>query len=437
MLDVAISMPVVTAPTPPAQATAPEAPGAFAQELEQASANGKAQTTRPAADPPAETTEADHADAAQAAAADLAALLASLQYLPPAIAEPQAVTPGKAKLDDALDEASNRAEINALLIAEPTTQALPAVIDPQARAQASDPLPPAPLAEAVQAARAAAGLSGAIPTAEQGALAARSGVDADSPREGSADTEKPIKNIRPMPVEPGTTSQAPATPRDALATTTAVARRQAADASISRAALPADQRLQAEPAANLAAPLPNLAASAPSAPGSLALNPSPGPMGGAAAPFQAMLNAALGSPEFAPALGTQVSMLARDGFSQARLHLHPAELGPIAVQIELNGLHAQVNMSAEHALTRQALEQALPALAGALRDAGLTLTGGGVFQQPQHAPRGPDGDARPPAGHRAEADVAADAADEAAHDVALAAALPRPRIQRGALDLYA
>ena len=41
------------------------------------------------------------------------------------------------------------------------------------------------------------------------------------------------------------------------------------------------------------------------------------------------------------------------------------------------------------AVPRAALEQGLPALAGALREAGFTLSGGGVFQQ---APDGGNGE---------------------------------------------
>jgi flagellar hook-length control protein FliK len=53
------------------------------------------------------------------------------------------------------------------------------------------------------------------------------------------------------------------------------------------------------------------------------------------------------------------------------------------VQIQIDGTNAQVLMSADHALTRQALEHSLPLLAGSLREAGLTLAGGGVFEQRQ------------------------------------------------------
>ena len=47
-----------------------------------------------------------------------------------------------------------------------------------------------------------------------------------------------------------------------------------------------------------------------------------------AAQFQGERLAAPGTTEFAPALGAQVSVLIRDGVSQARLHLNPADMGP-------------------------------------------------------------------------------------------------------------
>ena len=86
------------------------------------------------------------------------------------------------------------------------------------------------------------------------------------------------------------------------------------------------------------------------------------------------------SAEFRSALGLQVSVLARSGVQQAELHLNPAELGPVSIQIVLDGQQAQVNFGADSALTRQIIESGMPELASALRDAGLTLTGGGVSQ---------------------------------------------------------
>jgi len=71
-------------------------------------------------------------------------------------------------------------------------------------------------------------------------------------------------------------------------------------------------------------------------------------------------------------------VLARDGVQRAELHLHPADMGPVSVQITLDGAQARVDFGADIAATRHVIENGLPELASALRDAGLTLTGGGV-----------------------------------------------------------
>ena len=105
-------------------------------------------------------------------------------------------------------------------------------------------------------------------------------------------------------------------------------------------------------------------------------------------------------------------MFARDGLQQAELRINPPEMGPIGVQIEIDGRDARVNFHAGMAATR-ILERALPELAAALRSEGLTLAGGGVFdgsaaaRQPSRATRPPGargggtGDDMPsgPAGH--------------------------------------
>ena len=152
----------------------------------------------------------------------------------------------------------------------------------------------------------------------------------------------------------------------------------------------------------------------------------------ATAPFEARLSAALGGSDFAPALGQQISVLVRDGVQHARLHLNPAEMGPITVQIALDGNAAQVNLSADQPLTRQALEQAMPALAGALRDSGLTLTGGGVFEQPRDTSRD-RGDGSPGA-RTPQGDGGSGADGDGDGNAAVAAAT---RSLRGAVDLIA
>jgi len=151
------------------------------------------------------------------------------------------------------------------------------------------------------------------------------------------------------------------------------------------------------------------------------------PAARAAAPaYEAQVNAALGTPEFAPGLSAEVSVMLRDGVQEARLQLNPAEMGPITVQIQIDGNSAQVNLAAEQHDTRQALEQAMPALAGALRENGLTLTGGGVFEQPRQ-PR----DDNPPADGRGGKPGPDDGAPAAA------SAPARRFTPRGVVDLIA
>lgn len=149
---------------------------------------------------------------------------------------------------------------------------------------------------------------------------------------------------------------------------------------------------------------------------------------GTLSPAEARLALAPGHAGFAPALGATLATFVRQGIEHARLHLNPAEMGPVAVQIRLDGQAAQVLMSAAHADTRAALEQALPTLAGALREAGLTLAGGGVFEQPRDARRDDGGE-----GRTATRDgLATGAAREAG-----AAAAAAPAQRRGVVDLVA
>ena len=165
--------------------------------------------------------------------------------------------------------------------------------------------------------------------------------------------------------------------------------------------------------------------------GALAGAPHAAPPAAAAAPPSVTIGAPFGTPAFAPALAASVSLLARDGVQEARLQLHPAELGPIAVQIALDGVQARVDFTAEVAATRHAIEAGLPELASALREAGLTLAGGGVFQQArdaQHgAPQGGTDEARGSRGHTNEA-----------HDDGLAMrGVAHRRIAAGGVDEYA
>ena len=86
------------------------------------------------------------------------------------------------------------------------------------------------------------------------------------------------------------------------------------------------------------------------------------------------------SPAFPQDLGLQLSLLARNGVQHAQLHLNPADMGPVSVHIAMDGTQARIDFGADLAATRQAIEAGIPELASALRDAGFTLSGGGVSQ---------------------------------------------------------
>lgn len=153
------------------------------------------------------------------------------------------------------------------------------------------------------------------------------------------------------------------------------------------------------------------------------------PSASAAAPFEAQLSAALGSPEFAPALGVQLSILAKEGVQEARLHLNPADMGPIAVQIAVDGQHARVHFQADLAATRDALQASLPDLASAMREAGLMLAGGDVSGGGAHGGGEANG-----SGGTAAAGRDTGNANEAAPGMAAA---PRKVRTQGVVDLYA
>lgn len=134
------------------------------------------------------------------------------------------------------------------------------------------------------------------------------------------------------------------------------------------------------------------------------------------------------SPEFPQALGTQLSVLAKDGIEHAELHLNPTDMGPISVQIALDGDQAKVDFGADSAATRQIIENGLPELAAALRDAGFTLSGGGVHSQAQNS-RG--GEGRSPGGS------GGDGRGQPSADEVPAPARPISRARAGGIDLYA
>ncbi|MEL4181257.1 flagellar hook-length control protein FliK [Roseateles sp. PN1] len=160
--------------------------------------------------------------------------------------------------------------------------------------------------------------------------------------------------------------------------------------------------------------------------------------GSAASASQISLPQPLYSAAFAPEMAARLSVLASQGVQEAHLHLNPAEMGPVAVQIVVDGQQAQVSFHADNAQTREVLERGLPDLAAALRENGLTLSGGGVFQQ-QMSQQGQANQGQSQEGTSASRGVRMGNRSliNVDNGNSLSAARPMPRSTQGVLDLYA
>ncbi len=140
---------------------------------------------------------------------------------------------------------------------------------------------------------------------------------------------------------------------------------------------------------------------------------------------------------FAAELGAKLSVLTQDGVQHAELHLNPAEMGPVAVQISVDGQQAQVSFHAAHAATRSALEQSLPDLAAALSAAGFTLSGGGVFQQSQGGQTRQDGGQAGTPNAKNERMASLAGADASAANAGISNTARRGGTAQALVDLYA
>lgn len=311
--------------------------------------------------------------------------------------------------------------------ADDLTRALPAEILQRLQPQPEPAAAPAPTeAQATTtAANAAVLLAAAGATAPQG----QQGAAPDA--KASADVSK----SRPKGPELGLNASSAITlPRE-----TAGSLKPSDAAAISQAKTAADSVIDGKAAASFssamhsamgdslpAAPLaPALAAAA----GNASLNSAGQPA--STAPARLDIAAHLESPLFAPEMAARLSVLAADGLQQAELHLNPADMGPVSVQIVLDGQQAQVSFHAEHSETRAVLESSLPELAGALREQGLTLSGGGVFQQSAQQQRQQQAEAERQASRSGPDTAGAIVGSEQP------VAAVTPHRQRGVLDLYA
>lgn len=152
------------------------------------------------------------------------------------------------------------------------------------------------------------------------------------------------------------------------------------------------------------------------------------------APIRDRIPTPMDDPGFPTVLGLKISRWAQDGIDRAWLEVHPADMGPVAIQIAVDGQQARLDFGAESSAARQLIEASLPELASALQAAGMTLSGGGIFEQLSHQGRQDSSEPQGPAQPTRERPAGVDAM---AGTSATAPTLRRPRASLGLLDTYA
>ncbi|MCR9104321.1 MAG: flagellar hook-length control protein FliK [Gammaproteobacteria bacterium] len=100
------------------------------------------------------------------------------------------------------------------------------------------------------------------------------------------------------------------------------------------------------------------------------------------------LLAAPGDPAFNTELAGRVSVLLRDGLSEARLQLNPPELGRLDIKISTDGDQTRVSFLVQGAETRDVIEQAMPRLRELLEQSGLQLSRFDVADQSRSQQQG-------------------------------------------------
>ena len=157
------------------------------------------------------------------------------------------------------------------------------------------------------------------------------------------------------------------------------------------------------------------------------------------APSQAILAMPPQSPTFGPALGHQIEVWMKGGVQHAEVQLSPQDLGPIRVKIEMDGAQARVQMSADVQSTRDALQQAMPQLSQQLGQVGLSLSGGGVSDQPtfQQSQAQANGGGSGQGGRPGQGGTPGGNGGGGLEDIAAASAARQVAQRRGLLDTYA
>ncbi|MGN2247592.1 flagellar hook-length control protein FliK [Frateuria sp. GZRR35] len=129
--------------------------------------------------------------------------------------------------------------------------------------------------------------------------------------------------------------------------------------------------------------------------GSLSANPMPAPEAATTvAPAHSLSVASpAGTPAFAQELGQHVVWLGLQDVKQARIRLHPEDLGAVDVKVSMNHDRVDVSFAVQHPAAVHAVQQTLPQLDALLAQHGLALGQADVGQRQQQGEGGRGGEA--------------------------------------------
>ncbi|GMV01744.1 MAG: hypothetical protein AMXMBFR52_14000 [Burkholderiales bacterium] len=238
---------------------------------------------------------------------------------------------------------------------------------------------------------------------------------------------------------PGSSPNAAAGPPEALAPVSDAAGSDAIDSTVAADPLARDAAALSRPAPGEAVGRASPSGGTPSAAAAVG-GSSPLPAAPAVAhppgthpPATGSIATPLAHPAFANHFATEVASLALRGIERAEIVLNPRELGPVRIELSLNGEAARVAFSAVQPQTRHAIEQTLPLLESMLAEHGLMLSGSSVSDGSAHresgAGTGTDRHATGVIGTRESAFEAS--------QIRLSTAVTPVRTTSGLLDLYA
>jgi flagellar hook-length control protein FliK len=100
-----------------------------------------------------------------------------------------------------------------------------------------------------------------------------------------------------------------------------------------------------------------------------------------------------GTPAFAQELGQHVIWLGQQDVKQARIRLHPEDLGTLDVKVSMNHDRVDVSFAVQHPAAVHVVQQTLPQLDALLAHHGLALGQADVGQRQQKGEGGRGGDA--------------------------------------------